>query len=276
MRRLTVLATVLSAIALAPPAGAAPRAESPAPEAAVLRDPVPCVGCWQPPLVTSWQWQLQGNVDTSLDVDMFDIDGFEATKSLVQAIHSKGAAAVCYVDAGSWEDWRSDADDFPQRVLGRSNGWPGERWLDVRAMKVLRPIMRARIEMCANKGFDGVEFDLVDGYLNNTGFPLTGADQLRYDVWLANTAHSYGMSAALKNDLPQIATLLDYFDYSVNEQCFQYHECANLDLFVGAGKAVFQVEYKLDTSDFCPKANARNYNSLKKELSLRVWRVACR
>jgi hypothetical protein len=207
---------------------------------------------------------------------MYDVDGFDTPRRVVRRLHRKGAAAVCYVDAGSWESWRPDADRFPDRILGRSNGWAGERWLDIRARRVLRPIMRDRIAMCARKGFDGVEFDLVDGYLNRTGFPLTGDDQLRYNVWLANQAHRRGMSAALKNDLRQIPKLLPYFDYAVNEQCFQYAECRRLDPFVEAGKAVFQVEYDLKTSRFCPSANARNFNSMRKKLDLRAWREPCR
>ena len=105
-------------------------------------------------------------------------------------LHADGSAVVCYISAGSWERWRPDADRFPERVLGRSNGWPGERWLDIRRRGVLRPIMEARLDMCARKGFDAVEFDNVDGYANRTGFPLTGADQLRYNVFLANAGAS--------------------------------------------------------------------------------------
>jgi hypothetical protein len=240
-------------------------------------EPVACVGCWQPGIVTSWQWQLQGRVDTSLDVQMYDIDGFEATRSLVSSIQSDGAAAVCYVDVGSWENWRPDADRFPTRVLGRSNGWRGERWLDIRRMRVLAPLMRERLVMCADKGFDGAELDLVDGYQNRTGFPLTGADQRRYNMFLANQAHRLGLSVALKNDLGQIEALLPYFDYALNEQCHRYHECDRLDAFVEDGKAVFGVEYGMKPSEFCGQANAHDFNSLKKDLDLRALpRVPCR
>jgi len=244
--------------------------------AADLPDPVACDGCYAPALQTSWQWQLQGTVDTSVDVELYDIDGFEASASLVQDLHDAGRKVVCYLDAGSWEDFRPDAGDFPDRVLGRSNGWPGERWLDVRRLRVLRPIMEARLDLCDTKGFDAVEFDNVDGYRNRTGFPLTGADQLRYDVFLANQAHLRGLSAVLKNDLGEVRTLLPYFDFALDEQCFQYHECDKLTPFVDAGKAVFGVEYHLDPGDFCPDANAMDFNFLKKKLSLRAWRVACR
>jgi hypothetical protein len=207
---------------------------------------------------------------------MYDVDGFETSKTLIKKMHAKGIKAVCYLSAGSWEKWRPDAKKFPASVLGKSNGWPGERWLDIRKLAVLAPIMRARVRMCARKHFDAIEFDNVDGYENATGFPLTGADQLRYDVFLANSAHRRGMSVLLKNDLDQIPKLLPYFDGALNEQCFQYHECDNLRRFVRAGKPVFNVEYKLAASAFCPKANARNFNSLKKRLSLDAWRVPCR
>lgn len=241
-----------------------------------LPDPIPCPGCYAPALRTSWQWQLQYRVDTSVDVEMYDIDGFDASKALVRKLHTAGRAVVCYISAGSWESWRPDRDDFPASVLGKPNGWPGERWLDIRKLRALGSIMRARLDMCDAKGFDAVELDNVDGYQNRTGFPLTGAQQLRYDVWLANQVHRRGMSAVLKNDLGQIKALLPYFDFALNEQCHQYHECDVLDRFVSAGKAVFGVEYRLNKPRFCPSANASNFNFLKKKLGLGARRSPCR
>jgi hypothetical protein len=230
------------------------------------------------PLKVSWQWQLKDPPRAAdlLDLRMYDVDGFESPKKLVAAMHAKGIDAVCYVSAGSWEEWRPDADRFPKVVLGRSNGWPGERWLDIRRLDLLAPIMTDRIAMCARKGFDGIEFDNVDGYQNSTGFPLTGADQLRYNVLLANRAHRRGLTVFLKNDLGQVRALLPYFDAALNEQCHQYSECGRLVPFVEAGKPVFGVEYKLETSEFCARANARNFNFLKKKLALDAWREPCR
>jgi hypothetical protein len=241
-----------------------------------LPDPLPCPGCWRPALQTEWQWQLTRPVDESVDVAMYDIDLFENSSEVVASLHSSGRKVVCYVDAGTWENFRPDADQFPDSVKGRHNGWPGERWLDVRRMDVLKPIMRARLDQCEEKGFDGVEFDNVDGYANNTGFPLTAHDQLVYNTWLANSAHERGLSAALKNDLDQVTKLLPYFDFALDEQCFQYEECDALRPFIDAGKAVFEVEYKLDTSQFCSRTNAMDFNSMKKRLSLNAWRRPCR
>jgi hypothetical protein len=207
---------------------------------------------------------------------VYDLDN-EVSRAQVRALHRAGRHVICYFSAGSWEKWRADAGAFPASVLGaKLDGWPGERWLDIRKRSVLAPIMRARVRMCARKGFDAVEFDNVDGYQNATGFPLTGAQQLRYDVFLANAAHRRGMSVLLKNDLGQIPKLLRYFDGALNEQCFQYRECRALRRFVRAGKPVFHVEYKLAASAFCTKANRRNFNSLRKRLSLDAWRVPCR
>lgn len=270
MRRLAIL-LVLTATAASVPAVAAG-----SPSAPELLDPVPCDGCWAPALETSWQWQLQGPIDTSFDVDMYDVDGFEVPRGVIAGLHDDGSAVVCYISAGSWERWRPDAGRFPDRVLGRSNGWPGERWLDIRRMAILRPIMERRLAMCERKGFDAVEFDNVDGYANDTGFPLTGADQLRFNMMLANEAHRRSLSALLKNDLGQIRTLLPYFDAALNEQCHQYDECGRLDPFVEAVKGVFGVEYKLETDEFCPDANAHDFNFLKKRLALGPWRVPCR
>jgi hypothetical protein len=275
---LIVLFAVVLAPAWLPAAQASSRIPARLSAPASVAAPVACPACWHPGRKVSWQWQLSSPPKASalLDVRMYDVDGFETTKTLVHKMHTKGIKAVCYVSAGSWEKWRPDAKKFPASVLGKSNGWPGERWLDIRKLSVLAPIMRARVRMCGRKHFDAIEFDNVDGYQNATGFPLTGAEQLRYDVFLANAAHRRGMSVLLKNDLGQIPKLLRYFDGALNEQCFQYRECGNLRRFVRAGKPVFNVEYKLAATAFCPKANARNFNSLKKRLSLDAWRVPCR
>ncbi len=248
--------------------------------AVALPAPLPCGngcgGCWVPSPVTSWQWQLQGTIDQSVDVALYDIDLFDVSADVVGALHAAGRHVVCYLDAGTWENWRPDAGQYPSEVLGHSNGWPGEKWLDIRRLDVLTPLLRTRLDLCRSKGFDGVEFDNVDGYANTTGFPLTADDQLTFNVWLANEAHARHLNAALKNDLDQVSTLLPYFDWALDEQCFQYQECAQLLPFVQAGKAVMEVEYSLKTGRFCAQANTLNFNAMKKNLALDVPRTPCR
>jgi len=195
----------------------------------------------------------------------YDVDGFNADASLVSAMHSANLHAVCYVSFGTLEDCRPDASSFLSSAKGLGVvGWPGEAWLDARQISPLSPLMKARLPMCKDKGFDAVEPDNVDGYTNVTGFPLTASDQLAYNRWIATTAHSMGMSVALKNDLNQVTDLVSDFDFALDEQCFEFGECDKLTPFIGANKAVFEVEYTLSTSAFCSQANAMNFNSLKK------------
>ncbi len=227
----------------------------------------PCHGCWRPPVGLSWNYVLSRPVDVRIRAGMYDVDGFDTPARKVRRIHRLGRHSVCYLDAGTWERWRPDARRFPAAVLGKRNGWPGERWLDIRRQGVLRPIMRRRLDMCRRKRFDGVEFDNVDGYANATGFPLTAREQLRYDEWLAGAAHRRGMSVGLKNDLGQVRRLVRWFDFAVNEQCFQYRECGRLRPFTRRGEAVFEVEYR-KAPHFCARARAVHFSVIRKTRAL--------
>ncbi len=232
---------------------------------------------WQPTPGTSWQIQFSGTLDLSFDVQMYDLDLFDTPQSVFDQLHAQGREVVCYFSAGSWEDWRPDAGQFPSSVKGNDlDGWPGEKWLDIRQLDVLGPLMAARLDLALQKGCDGVDPDNVDGYTTNTGFPLTYQHQLTYNLWIAEQAHARGLAVGLKNDLDQIADLLPHFDWALNEQCFEYEECDLLLPFIQAGKPVFGIEYQGNPADFCPQANTMDFDFLKKNLSLDAWRVACR
>jgi len=241
------------------------------------RDFTPAVDWWRPSPGTSWQWQLSGAIDTSIDAEMYDIDLFDGPQGVIDQLHAAGRTVICYFSAGSYEDWRPDAADFPQSVLGEPlEGWPGERWLDIRQIDLLSPIMSARLDLAQSKGCDGVEPDNIDGYANQTGFQLSADDQLAYNRWLAEQAHLRQLSIGLKNDLDQVTDLLPHFDWALNEQCFQYNECDLLLPFIQAGKAVFGVEYELEPDAFCSQANALDFDWLKKNLELDAARISCR
>jgi hypothetical protein len=238
----------------------------------VMGDPI-----WRPTPGSSWQWQLSGlPVDQSFDVPIYDIDLFDNDASVVAALHAQGRRVICYMNAGAWEDWRPDAGQFPAAIKGKDlEGWPGEKWLDIRDLATLGPLMVARIDLCKAKGFDAIEPDNVDGYANDSGFALSAQDQIAYNTFLASAAHARGLSVGLKNDLDQVVALEPLFDWALDEQCFQYDECGALLPFPNAGKAVFQVEYELSPSAFCTKANAMHFSSMLKHLELDGYRVAC-
>jgi len=231
---------------------------------------------WRPEPGTSWQWQLTGSIDTTVDAEVYDIDLFDAPRSVIDELHRMDRKVVCYFNAGAFEAWRPDADAFPSEALGRRmDGW-NERWLDVRRLDLLAPVMRARLDLAAAKGCDAVEPDNVDGYANDTGFPITYEDQLQYNLFLAGEAHARGLAIGLKNDLEQIPDLVDRFDFAVNEECYAWNECDRLRPFVAAGKAVFGVEYDHATHEFCPVTNALNLDFIRKDLDLGVDRESCR
>jgi hypothetical protein len=236
------------------------------------------VSIWIPAPATTWQWQLTGlPVDQRVDAAMYDVDLFDTPARDVASLHARGRKVVCYLSAGSWEEWRPDAARFPATVRGAAlTGWPGERWLDIRRLDVLGPIMEARLDLCRQKGFDGVEPDNVDGYANASGFPLTAADQLRYNTWLAAAAHARGLSVGLKNDLEQVPALVAHFDWALVEECFEHDECHLLAPFTKAGKAVFAVEYALTTAQFCAQARALGFSAMRKRRELDAYREPCR
>jgi hypothetical protein len=236
-----------------------------------------------------WQYQLQGAAAVNVCatpatsavqgngpcvrpdvyvIDLYAANGSTPNAVAVKQIHARGAHAVCYVDAGSWESWRPDAAKFPKTLLGKGNGWPGERWLDIRARGVLLPIIAGRVQKCARAGFDAVDFDEVEGYANQTGFPLTGAQQLAYNRALAQLAHRHGMAVGLKNDLGQLRALRPAFDFAVNEQCFAYKECVDYDGWLKTGKPVVEIEYTGSTDAICAAAAAHGRDAMKKALAL--------
>jgi hypothetical protein len=233
----------LVALALAP-AGASAR-----PLASGSPGAVP--GWWQLPARLTWYWQLQGMVNNGEPVAAYDIDGFENGAAEVAVLHARGTRVICYVDVGTAERFRPDYQLFPASVLGRSNGWPGERWLDIRRLDVLEPIMAARLRMCAEKGFDAVEPDNIEAFSNRSGFPITAQEQLTFNEWVAQEAHALGMAVLQKNDGEQASTLAPHFDGALSEQCNQYRECASFAPYLAAGKPVLNAEYHLSGSRFC-------------------------
>src|SRR5450432_2807467 len=61
---------------------------------------------WKPALNTSWQWQLSTPVDQTVNVAMYDIDMFDNHASVVASLHTAGHKVTCYIDVGTWENWR--------------------------------------------------------------------------------------------------------------------------------------------------------------------------
>ena len=234
---------------------------------------------WQPTVGLTWQWQI-GNldIDTSIEADVYDID-LDVDQAIIDGLHAKGRKVICYISVGSWENWRPDKDQFPAEVLGKDyEGWPGERWLDVRQIDKLAPIMLTRLDLCKSKGFDAVEPDNMEVYTNNTGFPLTYQDQLNYALWFADEAHERGLAIGVKNAPDQVQDLIEHFDFAITEDAFYYGWADKMLPFIEAGKPVFAAEYtdlNGKFAAFCRQSKELKFSTILKHRGLDAWLQTC-
>ena len=68
---------------------------------------MPCAGlaCWDPePTTEPWQLQLQGAIDLSVPAPVYDLD-LDSAEGVVDAIHAQGDRAICYMSAGTYEEY---------------------------------------------------------------------------------------------------------------------------------------------------------------------------
>lgn len=192
---------------------------------------------WQPKLWNTWDWQLDtSQLDYSRDVDVYEVQMWEHDAKNITMIKTnnytitdpaKFRKVICYFSGGTWDEIRPDAADFPESILGvRYYGFPQERWLDLTkdGRKIVDPIMIKRFDMAQAKGCDAIEPDNVDGYDTTSheysGFNTTYEDQIAFNLWLTEMAHSRGMAIGLKNDINQAKDqrMVQAFDFVVSEQ----------------------------------------------------------
>ena len=231
-------------------------------------------------------WQIVLNNSTGIGtgnfdpVEVYDIDLFDNTASTISALHSSGKKVICYFSAGSYEDWRPDANQFPSSAMGNKlDNWPGEKWIDTNS-GVIRSIMKARLDMAVTKNCDAVDPDNIDAYDNDNGLSLTTSDAINYVNFLANEAHSRGLACGLKNGGKIVPSVMSTVDFEVNEQCVQYNECNKYTEFITQGKPVFHIEYPNDTSavgiqSFCTGANTSGFSTVIKHLGLDEFYETC-
>jgi len=217
--------------------------------------------------------------DTAIDADIFALDLFETPQAVIDQLHADGKKVICYLNTGSWEEYRPDAGAFPADAIGKDyEGWPGEKWLDIRNYEKFADIMEARFDLAKSKGCDGIDADNMQNYQEETGFPTSAQDQLTYNLWLSEQAHRRGMSIGLKNDPEQVEDLLKHYDWSLIEDCSVYEWCEMLLPYIQAGKPVFQVEYTdtyTATDQFCEESGRSGFSGFLKNRELDAWVEFC-
>lgn len=204
-----------------------------------------------PPVGATWQIQYSGTLRLG-GAAVVNLDGEDTPTGVVTRAKDRGAYAICYINAGAWEDWRSDADAYPSELQGKAmDGWPGERWVDIRDHETLMPLLERRLDTCARKGFDAVDPDNVDGWTHDTGFGLRRSDSIALIKALSQAAHERGLAIGLKNATEILSDVDNRVEFAVNEECVRYDECGVYRGFLASGKAVFHVEYSGSRATIC-------------------------
>lgn len=205
---------------------------------------------------------------------VWDFDMAEAPKSLIDSFHDNGHPVICYFSAGTKENYRADADQFPKNATGNIvAGWPQEHWVDVRSPAV-RDIMKARMDEAKSKGCDGIDPDNIDGYENDSGFDLTKDDAVNYLQFMADYAHDRGMAFGLKNGGGIVDKVVDFSEWVIIEQCVKYNECDQYQPFIKQDKPAFQIEYS-SVKEGCNGPNTNGFSTLIKKLDLASWTRTC-
>lgn len=237
-----------------------------------------------------WDWVLsEGDVAALADrrLDYIGLDAFDTPAETVARLRATGAHVWCYLSVGTIEDWRPDLDAYaavPGLIGANYGDWPGERWLDVRRLDLLMPLVEARLALCAAKGFDMVEFDNIDGYGHPTGFAIDADDQRAFIRALAEAAGRAGLAPILKN-VPEFAAELEpLFAAYLMEDCVLWDFCGSAAPFLAAGKPALNAEYPedwaLEHRDFdlglvCDQGRRQGVAILVKTLDLTVESTPC-
>lgn len=239
-----------------------------------------------------WDWQLsasnkeieqqmvgEGGKRFSKGLNLLDIDGFNIEAQTVKKLKEQGIYMVCYLNVGSYEPWRSDSKEYSKDLFLQDDpDWPGEVFLNVKEAfepnSELAKILRKRIQMCKDKGFDAIEPDNLQNHENTSG-TLTEQDQVNFNTWFADQVHEAGMAVFQKNgpDLVMLKDsqgrrMVDVFDGILNESCAKYDECAALAEYVKRGKLALDVEYE-ESLLKCDLAKKYGFNMMYKDRNLK-------
>lgn len=225
-----------------------------------------------PHQLSSWHLQLQGVVDvnSNMNRDVIDVDLFDTSISQIAAIQKNGGYVIAYFNGGAWQPDKPDSDMYPDSVIGTvpMDGWPQERWLDIRQISILRPIIQNKLALAKSKGFNAVDPDNMDGYSNSREFGLTKAHQLLFNRMVAKEAKAFGLAVFLKNADGLVSDLVLDFDGAVVEEAFRYNEADSYMPFRTNQKPVFEIEYRAFTKGQVREAYARGFNCIQGKLSL--------
>jgi len=231
----------------------------------------------RPAIDVSWQVQLSGSFDASIDVALYYIDLDNLTGAEHTALSNSGRHMACYLSAGSYEPWRPDAASFPATVIGNALAdYPDEHWLDIRNTAVTS-LMGARLDQFESSGCSSVAIANVTTSGENTGFDITATEQSNYLTWLSNEVHRRGLLAGLATAEDRLGVVEPLFDWAYAQSCWVDDHCSDYAPFVAAAKAVLAVEFGDATTvpTICAGVAGTGIDLLIKPQDLSANRFAC-
>jgi hypothetical protein len=230
---------------------------------------------WQPSAQATFQLQLTGELDTSLDVSVYIVDLDEAQAAFA-TLHAAGRRTVCHFSAGSLESFREDTAALPESTAGTElEDFPNERWLDTRAVEV-RELMLSRLARAQARGCSAVLPTNLDVHLHDSGFAISEAEAVAYARWLRDQAAERGLSAVLGTDA-LVATLGDDFALGLAFECLALNGCARWAPMRDVGKPVWAVEVgDADSAPaLCARAGEEGLSAIVKSRDFDAFRIAC-
>jgi hypothetical protein len=156
------------------------------------------------------------------------------------------AYSICYVNAFQTQaneggvDRPDERSNWPRRLVLRKLGddpkWGGEYLVDLSTAKRRRAAaawVAPMVASCAEKGFEGVEYDNLDSWTRFDDTPLARRvpfgkrEALAYAKLIADHAHSVGLAVGQKNtpELSRAQVARAGFDFAIAEECGRYREC---------------------------------------------------
>lgn len=222
---------------------------------------------WIPTQDMTWNIILGSKIDLDDDFPQIVEIDLERNYAYVDELHNRGVKVICYFSGGTIEKYRSDYEDYVAvegLVRNKYSKWPNEWWLDYRVPGI-KPLIEKRMKLAIDHKCDAIDIDNLDGHLDKENKktwddPLTEEDALTFTKWLADLAHSYGLSVGLKNCLTIINAVEDYYDFAINESCIRYNECYYYKDFLAKGKPVLGITY--DSVEENTEAFCRNLDGL--------------
>ena len=238
---------------------------------------------WKPEAGVTFDWLLANpDPNASFSSDVVDVDAFETPVETIAALHAQGKKVIGYVSVGTLENTRPDGNLLPSEVVGKVYPeWPDEKWVDIRQINKIKPWLLSRFKMIANKKFDAIEPDNLDGYSNNSGFNLTMPDEKKFLDSIITYAHLYGLGIGQKN-LPEFSTeFCEKFDWALTEDAYNQGWAKDMMPYINKKKPVFIVEYtdmmsqQVFDSTVCPDSKTSKYSAILKNRNLDKWSHVC-